>query len=140
MWTKFLDMHSGGGMKEAPYESIYIEAPPEEAKVIFYNRFGHNPERVTCACCGDDYSIGTEESFEQLTAYHRNCNWVTVKTEKGGGHYIEEAGVGHNGNPKEYMTIEEYSSRLDVLVIRSSEIKDSERVGKVPIQGYVWTD
>ena len=27
MWTRFMDMHSGGGMKEPPYEYIFIEAP-----------------------------------------------------------------------------------------------------------------
>ena len=47
-WTLFWDMASGGDTKEEPYENIYIEAPEEEAKVIFYNRFGHNPERVSC--------------------------------------------------------------------------------------------
>ena len=45
MWTHFWDMHSGGGQKEK-FGHCYIEAPENEAKVIFYNRFGHNPERV----------------------------------------------------------------------------------------------
>lgn len=37
MWTEFWDMHSGGGQKEK-WAKIYIEAPEEEARVIFYNR------------------------------------------------------------------------------------------------------
>lgn len=105
-------MHSGGGCKEEPYEKIYIEAPEEEAKIIFYNRFGHNPERVTCACCGDDYSIGEHDSLAIATGYDRNC-------ESG---YVNAQG------------------EEDVLVIRASEIAPEQRVGKVPEQGYVWRD
>lgn len=56
-WTQFWDMHSGGGLKEEPYNMIYIEAPEDVAKTIFFNKFGHNPERVSCTCCGDDYGI-----------------------------------------------------------------------------------
>ena len=63
MWTKFMDTYSGGNKKEN-WENIYIEAPKEEAKVIFYNRFGHNPDRVTCTCCGPDYSIYEEETLQ----------------------------------------------------------------------------
>ena len=36
-WTRFMDMHSGGGTKEKPFEYIYIQAPEKEAKVIFYD-------------------------------------------------------------------------------------------------------
>ncbi len=73
-WTLFWDMHSGGGSKEKQ-DKIYIEAPIEEAKIIFYNRFGHNPERVTCTCCGGDYSISEEDSLEEASGFHRNCRF-----------------------------------------------------------------
>ncbi len=56
IFTHFWDMHSGGSAKE-PWEHILIEANEAEARVIFYNRFGHNPDRVTCTCCGSDYSV-----------------------------------------------------------------------------------
>ncbi len=72
-YTRFMDMHSGGGLKEAPYDKIFIEAPKDEARVIFYNRFGHSPDRVTCTCCGDDYSYDDGESLAELSAYDRNC-------------------------------------------------------------------
>jgi len=39
VWTRFMDMHSGGRLKEDPYQFILIEAPENEAKVIFYNKF-----------------------------------------------------------------------------------------------------
>jgi hypothetical protein len=73
-YTRFMDMHSGGGLKEGSYQHIIIEAPEEEAKVIFYNRLGHNPERVTCTCCGDDYSISEYETLTEATAYDRNAD------------------------------------------------------------------
>jgi hypothetical protein len=61
-----MDMRSGGSQKEEwPY--IIIEAPIKEAKAIFYNRFGHDPTRVTCTCCGEDYLIKEAGSLEQLT-------------------------------------------------------------------------
>lgn len=55
-WTEFYDMRSGGGKKEK-FGTIYIQAPEDAAEVIFYNRFDHSPRRVTCTCCGSDYSI-----------------------------------------------------------------------------------
>lgn len=77
MWTQFLDMHSGGGQKEK-FSHCYIEAPENEAKVIFYNRFGHSPERVSCTCCGEDYSISESETLEQASGYQRGCANVCV--------------------------------------------------------------
>lgn len=126
-WTLFWDMHSGGGTKEKPYEKIYIEAPEEEAKVIFYNRFGHNPERVSCTCCGEDYSISESDTLEQASGYHRNCAWD--KDAKG---YIEKP----NKYNDTFLTVEDYSKQEDVLIIPKSEIKDSERIGDVPSEGY----
>lgn len=99
MWTKFMDMHSGGGSKEA-WEYIYIEAHEEEAKTIFYNRFGHNPENVTCVCCGDDYSITESETLEEATSY-----------ERGG------------------RTLAEYKQDKRILFISDAEIKADERTG-----------
>jgi hypothetical protein len=61
MWTKFFDMHSGGPCKEPPYEEIFIEAPEAEARRVFYAKFGHNPDRVTCPCCGEDYAVYDDE-------------------------------------------------------------------------------
>ena len=131
MWTEFMDMYSGGGQKEN-FSHCFIEAPENEAKVIFYNRFGHNPERVTCTCCGDDYSIREYETLEQATAYERNCKYVK-------DHYIEEK----RDSYREYLTLPEYLKYLkksDVLVIFAADIKSNERVGSIPQQGYVWVE
>lgn len=153
-WTRFMDMHSGGGTKEPPYEYIYIEAAQAEAQVIFYNRFGHNPERVTCTCCGEDYSISSEQDLATLTAYERGCDYAYFApdgTELGdddywrsvspadrwalSGRYVERPSP-RRWSP--YTTLEEYMKRDDVLFVPASHIKPEERRGTVPVQGYVW--
>jgi len=155
-WTEFWDMHSGGGLKEK-WGKIYIQAPEEEAKIIFYNRFGHNPQRVTCTCCGEDYAIDEGMSLKQATGYHRNCRSLeTPRNHKTGlyenddpilkaHYYLEEGekppkGYTISESPKwgEYETLEEFSKREDILIIYDKDIKDSERQGSVPEEGYVW--
>lgn len=151
-WTLFWDMHSGGRQKEK-WSHIYIEAPKEEAKVIFYNRFHHNPERVTCTCCGQDYTIDEEPTLEESSAFHRNCHWIQKKGTRGmekDGRYLEVGEVMPDGweiaHPKldslhsNPVTVDKYAKQKDVLVIPASKIKDSWRVGEVPEQGYVWVD
>jgi hypothetical protein len=154
MWTTFWDMHSGGDQKEK-WGMIFIEAPEEEAKIIFYNRFGHNPERVTCTCCGEDYSISENDSLEQATAFHRGCRYAYFKDGKeismsegwqpGKGTlpgvwagYIEES----DSKPSfhEYKTLEEYLKSGNALAIYEKDILPKERIGNVPEQGYVWVD
>jgi len=153
MWTRFMDMHSGGRTKEPPYEWIYIELPQKEAEVYFQNRFGHNPYRVTCTCCGEDYSISSEEDLRGLTEYDRGCKIIKKKGgkwdpddpvikkkyyyeegEKPPSGYILERGT-HN-----YQTLEEYCEREDVLVIRASEIDPEMVKGELTKQGYIWVD
>lgn len=119
MWTQFWDTHSGGDTKEGKLEQIFIEAPEKEAKIIFYNRFGHNPDRVTCTCCGSDYSINEGEFLDKLTHFHRRI-WE------------------RNSDKEEYQTPEEFSVRDDVLIIYDKDIKREERSGEVPEEGYIW--
>lgn len=130
-WTLFWDMHSGGGSKE-DWSKIYIEAPEEEAAKVFYNRFGHSPYRVSCTCCGEDYSVHEYHSFEKASAYSRNCRWD--KEKKG---YVEEPQTGRN-----YQTVDEYKKNERknerILVIKKEDIKTEERKGTVPEEGYVW--
>jgi len=160
MWTRFMDMHSGGSAKER-WSYIYIEAPEDEARLIFYNRFGHNPERVTCTCCGNDYSISSDGSLKQLTGYDRGC--ANLKTPRVNGrfnrpadpwfdeHYYldpdehkeaSERGyeIEESWRTRKWMSLEEYVKSDGVLVIRAKSIKDSERKGSLPVQGYVWMD
>lgn len=126
MFTRFMDMHSGGRTKEEPYEYIYIEAGEQEAKRVFYNRFGHNPERVTCTCCGDDYSISESESLELASAFDRGCEY--------------DMSIRDYDTTTAKVSLDDYVQRPDVLVIRESDIKPDERIGEVPVQGYVWSD
>jgi hypothetical protein len=116
MWTSFWDMHSGGGSKEK-WEHIFIQAPESEARVIFYNRFGHSPDRVTCTCCGYDYSVSEYENLDAATEFHRSGKFGSKKQTTG-----------------------QYAKNKNVLVIYDEDILDEERVGDVPAQGYVWID
>lgn len=145
MWTQFTDMHSGGDLKEGRYQNIYIEAPAAEAKVIFYNRFGHNPDRVTCTCCGNDYGIYEFATLEQATALYRGCSYDDKAHQ-----YVESGGDRKYGYHKyrrkygyhKYRPLDQYlKEELEaVLLIPASEIKSDERAGTIPEQGYVWID
>lgn len=134
MWTRFMDMHSGGSTKEPPFEYIYIEAPEAEAKTIFYNRFGHNPENIACSCCGENYSIDESETLEQASGYDRNCAW----DEKTRG-YIEEAQTAYSWRG-DLVTLEEYINLEYVKIIWAADIKPEERKGELPRRGWVWID
>ena len=138
-WTRFMDMHSGGRLKEKQ-QYIYIEAPEEEATVIFYNRFGHNPHRVTCTCCGNDYSIGEYKNFLEASGFDRGCRLIENKKENDGGHYVNKPALKTDllGSFNHYQTIKGFEARKDVLIIRKKDIKANERKGEVPEQGYVW--
>ena len=81
VWTAFFDTHSGGRAKEKA-GIICIEAPIKEAKIIFYNRFGHSPDRITCTCCGPDYSISEHETFEEAAQYPDTPGGVIVIPEQ----------------------------------------------------------
>ncbi len=148
-WTHFWDMHSGGNLKEGNFHHIYIEASMHEAKVIFYNRFGHNPDRVSCTCCGEDYSVSEEESLSMATAYQRGVyRYVDASKRYITGRYIdlEEESIPKGyvkdkfSSDRDYIPLKQYINREDVLVIYKEDIKDSEHSGEIPEQGYIWVD
>lgn len=164
-----MDMHSGGSLKEKQ-QYIFIEAPENEAKVIFYNRFGHNPERVSCTCCGEDYSISEYDSLEQATAYYRHCEYAYINKKSGKripgaqgfisgkgvkrgyeGRYVEEQRQSNlkirkdcNTPEKDkwgvYIPLSKFIKQKDVLVIHAENIRPKERTGEVPRQGYVYVE
>lgn len=127
-----MDMHSGGGRKE-PYAYIFIQAPEAEAKSVFYARFGHNPDRVSCTCCGADYSITQESSLTQGTAYERGCAFDDDTDT-----YVERPEP--NYKYKSYVTVDEFIKRGSALIIPASEIRPQDRNLELPEQGYVWKD
>lgn len=155
-WTHFWDMHSGGDTKEKPYNHIFIEAKEDDATTIFYNRFGHNPNRVSCTCCGPDYSITEYKTLEQATGFERGCAysykrpdgtecleseaWEIMKGIKKGywGGYIER--VDKKYGYKKYVPLPDFLKNPEVLVIYAKDVKPEERIGEVPEQGYVWQD
>lgn len=126
IWTHFYDMHSGGGLKQKPYQHIFIQAEEKAAKIVFYSRFGHDPDRVTCNCCGEDYSITQCSSLSEATAYNRNCAYSTdLKC------WIEEPDTRYNSSAK-LISLEDFLNRPDVLVITADTIDPDEYIGAVP--------
>ena len=148
-----MDMRSGGGAKLKPFEYIYIEAPEKEARIIFYRRFHRNPDRVTCTCCGPDYSVTESENLEQATAYERGCEHGYFRPDGNecpqdeawlsGKGLVEGYRAGWIERPsgdrwKKYLTLADYQKRNDVLFIPENEIQSDEREGEVPEEGYIW--
>ena len=156
-WTHFWDMNSGGGQKEK-WKHIFIEAPRSEAIRIFTNRFDHHPERVTCTCCGSDYSISPwdydeddpdpdeeESTLEGLSRYHRE-SFVTQALNLYDKHRDSYGSVDYKAVQAEarklIIPVEEWEKQDDtVLIIRAHEITKEERSGpdRAP-GGYVWMD
>lgn len=147
VWTLFWDMSSGGGRKEPPYDKIFIEAPLDEATSVFYSKFGHNPNRVTCTCCGEDYSISSG-SIHQLTGYHRGLRSInkTKAQNYSESRYIEpneEVPEGFKvekryGRTDSGMTLEAYLEQDNILVITADEYTEADTKVNVPDEGYVW--
>lgn len=76
MWTKFMDMHSGGGCKFKPFEYIYVEGKDEaDCLRIFEKETGRDPYHVTCDCCGEDYCVSTAETLAEATGFERHRGW-----------------------------------------------------------------
>jgi hypothetical protein len=124
MITHFYDMHSGGGAKEAPYEHIFIEAPEEEAVSVFYARFGHSPHRVSCTCCGSDYSVSEYATLEDATVYHREG--------------YKYPGSMSNFERVVKESVSDYLRHDDVLFIPAEVIDEGSRHWHVPEEGYIW--
>ena len=129
MWTHFWDMHSGGGQK-LDWAHIYIEAPQDQAEIIFYNRFDRNPHRVTCTCCGSDYSLSESQTLREATAFHRGCAYDDKKKE-----YVEQANTKYR---QKYIPLTTFLKSKDIKVIYAKDINPSEKRGTLPEEGYVW--
>lgn len=74
MWTLFIDNHTGGYSKEK-FDRILIEAKEAVAVRVFFARFGHRYDRVSCTCCGPDYGVHGV-SFEQ--ELRNDCGSILV--------------------------------------------------------------
>ena len=153
-WTHFHDMHSGGGQK-LEWGHIFIEAPEDEAVRVFYNRFGRSPHRVTCTCCGEDYSLSEHPSLEQATAFQRGCDYAYFRPDgtecpedeawkmgKGTtpgyeGRYVERPTTKYRFG-REHQSLDDYLKSGEPKAVYASEIQPGERKGSVPDEGYVW--
>jgi hypothetical protein len=71
MWTAFEDMLTGGNNKIENCDVVLIEAPEEEATLVFGNRFKLSPRTSTCKCCGYDFSISEDVLLLKYSARPR---------------------------------------------------------------------
>lgn len=138
-FTLFWDMNSGGGQKEE-WSLIYIEADEDTACRIFYGRFGHSPHRVSCTCCGPDYSVTESSSFEQASGFHRNCDYDRETQQ-----FVEKEKPASTLLKTTYalITPEQHREDRNVLVITAEEIAANpqwDTGDQIPDQGYVWVD
>lgn len=106
-WTLFKDSFSGGALTNPPYEYIYVEAPEEEARVVFEREFTH-PDNATCPCCGPDYMVDEQPTLEQLSAFERGCYWDSETKS-----YLEVA----RDDYRPLFSLDDWIRRPDVMVI-----------------------
>jgi hypothetical protein len=107
LWTQFWDM-STGGKEKSPHKLIYIRGDRKEATQTFIERFGRDPEHMTCRCCGVDYSITTEPALWLATAWWRGYN---VRDLPGGKlHQL----VPNTHQPK---TLDQFRQNPEILIL-----------------------
>lgn len=152
-WTCFMDAHSGGKQK-LDWSHIYVELPEDEATIFFQNRFKRNPSRVTCTCCGSDYSIIEGATLLDVTGYERNCRYAYFDAKDnevdqtkawicGDGfingcsaRYIDEADT--KCNYREYISMPDFLKLPEKLIIHRKDIENSELKGSIRQEGYIW--
>lgn len=101
-WTEFWDMHSGGDRK-LDWSKIYIQGDVATARRIFEEKFGRDPDNVTCSCCGPDYSVTESGSLEEATGYSRKAK----HTESG---YVGGVPLADYENSKDVLIVYTTSS------------------------------
>lgn len=102
---------------------IFIEAESvRQAKLIFFNRFGHYADEMICPSCGEDYIIDYHEDIHQLTGPSRSC-----KIE--GGKYVEKP---IRKGSRTYLTLEEYKKKPELLFILVGDITEEDLKGSLP--------
>lgn len=112
MWTRFRDMHSGGGQKTG-FDHIYVELPERQAVTWFKQYFNRNPYNTTCRTCGDDFSISEGESIQKLTSFQRNARVNDDGTE------VPESTWG------KYLTLEEYGDLDEAFIMSAFNLEDT---------------
>ena len=113
-WTYFWDMHSGGRQKLS-WSLIYIEAPEAEARTIFRERLGRDPDNVTCDCCGEDYAVSSGETLAAVSAFHRGEETVYGRPDDDAMSVedYERAG-GRNGGTAVFLRAPDFAAPAEV--------------------------
>jgi hypothetical protein len=129
-WTTFMDMHSGGYLKEK-WCLIFIEAPQDDAVKIFNDIFEHDPNDITCSCCCEDYAIYENDTLENASGYHRRCKFVMeYNGERIPISTWRNMSLDERKNVKQFYVDEgsfeqfdHFINRSDVRIIKSNEIE-----------------
>lgn len=134
VWTRFMDMHTGGRQK-LDWAFIYIEAKEDDAAKVFQHRFGRNPNNITCSCCGEDFSFYEHnEDLQQASGFDRHCLFD-------GERYIEVSDKYRKLIPFEEWLEDAKDEDSDHLIIYASDIKPEELKGETPRRGHlVWVE
>lgn len=79
-WTRFYDLHGGGGQK-TDFAEVWIEAEYDEAVRIFKEKLDYDPTSSSCDCCGPDFSIyeENEENREDVPSQDENTRVITLE-------------------------------------------------------------
>ena len=75
VWTFFEDAYAEGNLKFKEFSWIIVQAEQEKAIEMFKAFTNVDPQRVTCTCCGQHYSIREHDSVFQATAFERSCRY-----------------------------------------------------------------
>lgn len=79
-WFQFMDMYSGGSLKEPPFSYIYVLASDAlAARLRFESLFNHNPEDIGCDTCGENYSITCNRSLAKVSECERRRDNHTIE-------------------------------------------------------------
>lgn len=113
MWTQFYDMSSGGGQK-LEWKKIFVEAPKGIAVKYFKQRFRRDPEHVTCRCCGEDFSLDSKPTLEELTGYDRNCEFDMTERR-----YVERP-----MGKAQLIPLDIYMQKREYLFVPKSEVQE----------------
>lgn len=149
-WTRFVDMHSGGGNKLArdtqgnivadhryrpdkalqAIEHFFIETTEKEAVAYFYNKYGRNPDCVTCTCCGSDYSFAEYPTLAKASNFERGARYGTDEDLPDDSKYAY----------KKYTPLQQWLDNLPatIHIVRAEDIRPQDTVGEPPVQGYVY--
>jgi len=110
VWTRF-DARFTCFSPNTKHKVFLVNAPIEKAKLIFYNRTGHSPNKG-CRCCGDNFRARIYPSLNAAA----------------GCPTPEEIETRHDDEAQ----VEKFCENRSVMVIWSDEFEPEDLEGRLP--------